>query len=403
VGISNCFGIGYSANSFTVATPPTLSQATPAAANPGATVSLSGSGLSAITRATFNGVAAASFTAINDSTLTAAVPYGAGSGPITVTGPAGAASIPFTVLPPAIASVSPAAAVAPGTGISINGQGFLDATGVSIGGVATGCSIISGTQLTATVPAGLRPTSAIGVTVSSPEGTSALFPISVTVPAPVCSGQAPASGQPGTLVTITGQYFTHASAVSFNAVPASFTFISDTCVTALVPASASTGPVAVTTCYGTGRSAAAFTVLQPVQAVVIGQAPDNLLVGTSYSFTASLAGLSGGVTWTVQEGIAGGSIDASGNYTAPATPGTYHVLATSTAVPAISASVAVPVHDALLDGEPHATAQPCVTDLAYFMAAMGSKTGDPNYNPLADLNGDGVIDDADLALFLSAF
>ncbi len=403
VGISNCFGIGYSANPFTVATPPTLSQATPAAANPGATVSLSGSGLSAITRATFNGVAAASFTAINDSTLTAAVPYGAGSGPITVTGPAGAASIPFTVLPPAIASVSPAAAIAPGTGISINGQGFLDATGVSIGGVATGCSIISGTQLTATVPAGLRPTSAIGVTVSSPEGTSALFPISVTVPAPVCSGQAPASGQPGTLVTITGQYFTHASAVSFNAVPASFTFISDTCVTALVPASASTGPVAVTTCYGTGRSAAAFTVLQPVQAVVIGQAPDNLLVGTSYSFTASLAGLSGGVTWTVQEGIAGGSIDASGNYTAPATPGTYHVLATSTAVPAISASVAVPVHDALLDGAPHATAQPCVTDLAYFMAAMGSKTGDPNYNPLADLNGDGVIDDADLALFLSAF
>lgn len=34
------------------------------------------------------------------------------------------------------------------------------------------------------------------------------------------------------------------------------------------------------------------------------------------------------VTWTVVEGAAGGSIDAQGYYTAPATPGTYHVTAT---------------------------------------------------------------------------
>ena len=173
-------------------------------------------------------------------------------------------------------------------------MGFLDATGVSIGGVATGCSIISGTQLTATVPASLRPTSAVGVTVSSPEGTSAPFPVSVTVPAPVCSGQAPASGQPGTLVTVTGQYFTHASAVAFNGVPASFTFVSDSCVIAAVPAGAATGTVAVTTCYRAGSSAAAFTVLQPARNVVILQAPDNLLAGTSFSFTASLVGLTGG-------------------------------------------------------------------------------------------------------------
>jgi hypothetical protein len=38
------------------------------------------------------------------------------------------------------------------------------------------------------------------------------------------------------------------------------------------------------------------------------------------------------VTWSVQE-TGGGSIDASGLYTAPATPGTYHVVANSTAAP----------------------------------------------------------------------
>jgi hypothetical protein len=483
VAIGNCFGVGYSASPFTVIAPPTLSRVNPVAANPGATVTLSGSGLSAVTRVNFHGVAAASFAALDDSALTAVVPYGAGSGPIAVAGPAGATSIPFTVLPPAIASITASAAIAPGSSITINGNGFLDATRVGIGGVATGCSIVSGTQLTATVPANLRPTSAVGVTVSSPEGTSTPFQVQVTVPAPACSAPVPASGQPGTLVTIPGQYFTYARAVAFGGVPAAtFSAIDDAHVTAVVPAGAVTGPVAVTTCYGTGSSAAAFTVLQPapactivtpvqgppgtlvsftgqaftttsqvdfggvpaatvtivddahltavvpanavsgaiaisnawgtwtfsspgftVQKVVIAQAPDNLMVGTGYAFTASLVGLTGGVAWTVREGTTGGSIDASGNYTAPATPGTYHVVAASTAVPAVSATVAVAVHYAWLDGAPHAAAQPSVVDLAYFMAAMGSKAGDPDYNPLADLNGDGVIDDADLALFLGTF
>jgi hypothetical protein len=35
------------------------------------------------------------------------------------------------------------------------------------------------------------------------------------------------------------------------------------------------------------------------------------------------------VTWNVQEGVAGGTVSTSGLYTAPATAGTYHVVATS--------------------------------------------------------------------------
>jgi hypothetical protein len=37
------------------------------------------------------------------------------------------------------------------------------------------------------------------------------------------------------------------------------------------------------------------------------------------------------IIWTVKEGLAGGTIDAGGVYTAPQAPGTYHVLATSAA------------------------------------------------------------------------
>lgn len=36
-----------------------------------------------------------------------------------------------------------------------------------------------------------------------------------------------------------------------------------------------------------------------------------------------------GTVWSVQEGAAGGTVDANGNYVAPSTPGTYHVIAAS--------------------------------------------------------------------------
>jgi hypothetical protein len=49
------------------------------------------------------------------------------------------------------------------------------------------------------------------------------------------------------------------------------------------------------------------------------------------------------VTWSVQEGAAGGSVSATGLYTAPAAPGTYHVIATSLAAPQQSATVTITV------------------------------------------------------------
>lgn len=67
------------------------------------------------------------------------------------------------------------------------------------------------------------------------------------------------------------------------------------------------------------------------------------------TFTASVSGASsGGVTWSVQEGSAGGTITAAGVYTAPAAAGTYHVVATSQAAPASSTAVAVTVSDRIL-------------------------------------------------------
>ena len=53
------------------------------------------------------------------------------------------------------------------------------------------------------------------------------------------------------------------------------------------------------------------------------------------SFTASVTGLGSGqssaVSWSVQEGAPGGTINGAGTYTAPSSPGTFHVIATSVA------------------------------------------------------------------------
>lgn len=92
--------------------------------------------------------------------------------------------------------------------------------------------------------------------------TATPLPIPEPGPAapPVVSAVTPGSGSPGTRVQLTGSGFTGATAVTFNAAPATFTVTSDTQLSATVPAGASTGPVAVTTAAGTGTSPSSFTV-----------------------------------------------------------------------------------------------------------------------------------------------
>jgi len=63
--------------------------------------------------------------------------------------------------------------------------------------------------------------------------------------------------------------------------------------------------------------------------------------GTTQQFTPTVTGTTNtSVTWTVQES-GGGSVSSSGLYTAPSTPGTYHVVATSLADTTMSASAKI--------------------------------------------------------------
>jgi hypothetical protein len=93
-----------------------------------------------------------------------------------------------------------------------------------------------------------------------------------------------------------------------------------------------------------GTAAVTVTVLPVGRPIAISPAAAVLSIGSGVTFTATInGGSSQGVTWTVQEGAAGGTISSSGAYAAPNTPGTFHVVATSIADQTISGTATVVV------------------------------------------------------------
>src|SRR6185436_15614206 len=71
---------------------------------------------------------------------------------------------------------------------------------------------------------------------------------------PTIADCTPKNGPAGTVVTITGLNFTTATAVKFGTVVAQFTFVNNTQINAVVPATANNGAISVTTSKGTGTS-----------------------------------------------------------------------------------------------------------------------------------------------------
>jgi hypothetical protein len=154
---------------------PTISGFAPTSGSPGTSVTISGTGFSGATAVSFNG-AAASYSVSSDTQITATVPSGATSGPISVTTGGGSvsstASFTVTAAPapaPTISSFSPNHGSV-GTRVTINGSNFTGATRVAFNGtVAPSFTVSSASQISVTVPSGAT-TGKIAVT--TPGGTA---------------------------------------------------------------------------------------------------------------------------------------------------------------------------------------------------------------------------------------
>ena len=168
--------------------------------------------------------------------------------------------------------------VAPGTGpltggntVTITGTGFTGATSVTFGGVdATSFTVVSATQISAVVPSSAS-VATVSVNVTTPSGTNNVNTLySYVLPPPTVTSVNPGTGPlaGGNTVTITGTGFAGATSVTFGGVAAtSFTVVSDTQISAVVPAgSAATATVSVnvTTPNGTNAANTLYAYAVPV-------------------------------------------------------------------------------------------------------------------------------------------
>ncbi|MDO7884562.1 IPT/TIG domain-containing protein [Hymenobacter cheonanensis] len=281
ISVTTPSGTGTSTSSFTVL-PLTIDSFTPTTGAAGTSVTITGLNFSGATAVRFNG-ASAVFSVNSNTQITATVPAGATTGPISVTTPSGTgtSTTNFVLAPPVISSFSPASGLV-GASVVITGTSFLQTSAVRFNGTAaSGFVVNSDTQITVNVPAGAT-TGSISVTTPSGTGTSTS---SFMVLAPTISSFSPASGLVGSGVVITGTNFTGATAVRFNGTAASgFTVTSDTQINVNVPAGASTGLLSVTTPTGTGTSASSFTVLAPA---ISSFSPTSGTTGTSVIITGT--------------------------------------------------------------------------------------------------------------------
>jgi arylsulfatase A-like enzyme/plastocyanin len=165
--------------------PPTITGFAPTSGAPGSLVTITGSNLSGLSSVLFAGMPAP-IVDNGTSSVTATVPDGAAGGPISVSKLGGEAtssgSFTVTTSEPgvAITSFSPTSGAA-GTQVIIDGSGFGSTTGVAFGATSASFTVISETQLAATVPS----TASSGPVTVTTTGGSATSSASFTVAAPV--------------------------------------------------------------------------------------------------------------------------------------------------------------------------------------------------------------------------
>jgi hypothetical protein len=153
---------------------PVISSFTPTTGPAGTQVVITGSNLTDTTSVEFGGIAASVVTVNSATQITATVPSGASSGPITVTTANGQASsaTAYQVSPaPTITSFAPVQGKV-GRSVVITGTEFTGTTAFLFGGTpAAVFAVDSATQITATVPAGAG-TGLLSATNAGGTGTS---------------------------------------------------------------------------------------------------------------------------------------------------------------------------------------------------------------------------------------
>ena len=199
----------------------------------------------------FDGIRAG-WDTVTEGSVSAVVPPGAMTGPITVTNNAGATvTSGYFYCAPWVTAFTSRARV--GETITLSGRSFRAVSSVSFGGViTTNLTVVSNLLMTVVVPPGAP--MAAPLTLESPGGR--FITVSNFVLAPRITGFSPTNGVAGTLVTLTGSGLSGVRQVTFGGVPATPVSVSAAQVTVKVPVGAGTGSITVSGSTGSDESTA---------------------------------------------------------------------------------------------------------------------------------------------------
>lgn len=233
-----------SMDQFALTKTPSLSDFTPRQGIAGAVVTIKGYNLSTTSSVLFNNVSA-SFTVVDNQTVTAVVPEGQATGQIRVVNPFGTALTTgnFTKYNvPVVTSFTPTAYYRDGY-ITISGSNFEHISNVKLNGVNVPYTVKSATQLVVT---GLPPEATSGKFTLTNAGTSVqsdeMFTVLDGSPALTITSFTPTSGRIGQIVTLTGTHFYSLNTLTVNTgMPLPFEVISDTQAIVEISMSAQTG------------------------------------------------------------------------------------------------------------------------------------------------------------------
>ena len=261
-------------NTFTVlrnkgANEPAITSFSPTYGTAGTVVTITGVNLNGVSSVSFGDSAAASFTYVSPTTITAVVGGGA-TGPVSLVVPAGATSLNGFIYgqTPIINGFFPDSA-AQGATVTITGKGFTGSGTVQFGGTpAQSFTVLNDSTIIATVGVG----SSGGVTVTSPIGVAtagANFVFLYTaLPPVVLTSFSPDSAGQGATVTLTGQHLSGITNVSFGGTPAqSIRIFSDSVVYVTVGAG-STGTVFVSGNNGSDSLPGFYYIAAPLPTFV---------------------------------------------------------------------------------------------------------------------------------------
>jgi uncharacterized protein (TIGR03437 family) len=285
----------------------TATNIAPTSGTVGTAVTITGANFTGVTGVKF-GSAAAAFTVNSDTEITAVVPGGAATGPLTISkaGCNDVQTASFTVNPspvPSLAGVSPTSALVGGGAVTltVNGSSFINGSIVRWNGADRQTAFVNATQLTATIPASdLAAAGTANVTVFNPApggGASSAAVFTINNPAPTITNIAPTSGATGAgalSLTVNGAGFVGASRVRWNGAERATTLVNGTQLTAQIPASdLASGGVASVTVFnpspgGGVSNAINFTVNNPTPTASL-ISPNSAIAGGP-AFTLNVTG-----------------------------------------------------------------------------------------------------------------